>query len=134
DPADARLVLAFLNGAADAREIADAVEFPHELDVGVRVAQRILDRRAALGSFTTLDEVYAVPMIGPERFTEIVVSLSSARPPVRPGAGAGSVAAEIQEMRRSLEALHNVLLPTAVVELGSVQESVWLGQPVTLLG
>jgi hypothetical protein len=131
-PADAQLVLAFLNRAASAREIADAVEFPRELDVGVRIAQRILDQRAALGSFTTLEQLYAVPMIGPERFTEIVVSLSSARPP-RAVDTTSAVAAQINTLHRSIDALHNVLLPTAVVELGSVQEVAWLGQPITLL-
>ena len=44
----AREVLDFLNQAPDAKTIAEAVEFPRELDVGLRVAQRILNspRRA----------------------------------------------------------------------------------------
>jgi hypothetical protein len=133
-PADARLVLEFLNQAASAQEIADAVEFTRELDIGLRIAQRILNQRAALGSFTTLQQVYAVPMIGPERFTEIVVSLSNARPPRAFDSTGGAVAAQIQDIRGSIEALRNVLLPTAVVRLWSLQEVAWLGQPITLLG
>jgi DNA uptake protein ComE-like DNA-binding protein len=49
--------------------------------VGVRIAQRILDRRGQLGTFTDLRQVADVPLVGPERFTEIVTTLSGARVP-----------------------------------------------------
>jgi predicted nuclease with TOPRIM domain len=78
----AQRVLDFLNGVQTAREIADRVEYPGELDVGLRVAQRILDRRAALGgAFTDIEQVATVPYVGPERFTEIVVAITDYRPP-----------------------------------------------------
>src|SRR5215210_4366084 len=73
---DAQKVLDFLNAAATADDIASAVEFPDELDVGVRVGARILARRAQLGRFTSLQQVADVPQVGPERFTEIVVALA----------------------------------------------------------
>ncbi len=44
-PADAAVVLAALNQVATAEELAALVELPDELDVGVRVAARILARR-----------------------------------------------------------------------------------------
>ena len=62
-------------GAKTAEEIAEAVEIAHERDVGVRVAQRILDRREKLGGFTSLQQVADVPQVGPERFTEIVTTV-----------------------------------------------------------
>lgn len=74
-PEDAQKVMGFLNAAQTAQEIADAVEIPDERDVGIRVAQRILDRRDELGGFANLDQVARVPQVGPERFTEIVNSL-----------------------------------------------------------
>src|SRR5919202_781714 len=80
-PEHAREVLGFLNAAETAEQIAAAVEIPGELDVGVHIAQRILGRRQQLGGFTDLGQVDAVPLVGPERFTEIVVTLSGARAP-----------------------------------------------------
>jgi len=74
-PREAQKVLDFLNAAKTAEEIADAVEIPGERDVGVGVGQHILDRRKDLGNFTSLQQVYDVPQVGPERFTEIVTTL-----------------------------------------------------------
>jgi len=126
---DARAVLDFLNQAADAKTIAEAVEFPNELDVGVRVAQRILNRRAELNGFRTLDELYAVPYVGPERFTEIVVSLSGARPPRIVG---GVSRGELAELRQSIDMLRSLLQPGVQARLWSVQGTIWLGQNATL--
>jgi hypothetical protein len=109
----ARQVLDFLNQAANARVIADAVEFPHERDVGIRVGQRIINRRNELHGFHTLYELRAVPYVGPERFTEIVVALSGAR--ARRG-GAGATPQPIVQAR-----------------LWSVQDTIWLGQNATVL-
>lgn len=83
-PEHARRVLDFLNAALAAREIADTVEFPGEPDVGMRVSQRLLDRRAELGRFTTLQQVADVVQVGPERFTEIVVALTRDPVPWKP--------------------------------------------------
>lgn len=73
---DAGRVLAVLNAAPDAEHLAAAIEIPEELDIGIRLGQRLLDRRDELGGFTSLEQVADVPLIGPERFTEIVVTLS----------------------------------------------------------
>ena len=70
-------VLEFLNVAATAEEIAQAVEIPGERDVGITVAQHLLDRRGELGVFTSLQQVAGVEQVGPERFSEIVATLSS---------------------------------------------------------
>ena len=126
----AREVLDFLNQAPDARTIAEAVEFPRELDVGLRVAQRILNRRAELNGFRTLDELYAVPYVGPERFTEIVVSLSGARPPRTIGAVSR---AELAELRESIDQLRSLLQQGVQARLWSMQGTIWLGQNATLL-
>ena len=71
-PADAAKILAVLNSAQNARELAAAIELPNEPDVGLRLATHLLERRAQLGTFTTLDQLLAVPGIGPVRFTRIV--------------------------------------------------------------
>jgi hypothetical protein len=126
----AREVLDFLNQAPDAKAIADAVEFPRELDVGMRVAQRILNRRAELNGFRTLDELYAVPYVGPERFTEIVVSLSGARPPRVVG---GVSRAELAELRRTIDLLRSLVQASVQARLWSLQGAIWLGQSATLL-
>lgn len=73
---DAGRVLAALNAAPDAEHLAAAIEIPDELDIGIRLGQRLLDRRDQLGGFTSLEQVADVPLIGPERFTEIVVTLA----------------------------------------------------------
>lgn len=71
-PAQAARVLTLLNAASSAQALASAIEIPGELDIGTRLAQRLLDARAALGGrFTELRQVRAVRLIGPERFTEI---------------------------------------------------------------
>ncbi|MCG8673359.1 MAG: hypothetical protein MI867_28475 [Pseudomonadales bacterium] len=70
---DTRLVLAFLNTVQTADELATRVEIPDELDIGVRLGQRILDARQELGGrFTNLQQLLNVPLIGSERFTEVV--------------------------------------------------------------
>ena len=106
------------------------MEFPHERDVGVRVGQRLVNRRNELNGFSTLDEVYAVPYVGPERFTEIVVSLSGARPPR--GYGGGAVAG-LADLRGSLDVLHATLQPAVEARLWALQDTSWLGQNATLL-
>ncbi len=71
----AQQVLDFLNRAASAQQLAREIEFPGEPDIGVRLGQRLLDARAALGgAFTAIVQVRAVRLIGPERFTEICIA------------------------------------------------------------
>ena len=71
----AQQVLDFLNRARNAQQLARDIEVPDEPDIGVRLGQRLLDARAALGgTFTAIGQVRAVRLIGPERFTEICVA------------------------------------------------------------
>jgi hypothetical protein len=71
----AKNVLEFLNTAENALEIADAIELPGERDVGIRVAQNIIDKRAELGQFKNLSQVDEVSQVGPERLSQIVTTL-----------------------------------------------------------
>ncbi len=84
---EAKRILDFLNGAKTAEEIAEAVEFPGERDIGVKTAQNILTAREKLGKFTELQQVAEVQQVGPERFTELVTTLKklivSRVPPIR---------------------------------------------------
>lgn len=74
-PEQAQKVLDFLNRATSAQQLNIDIEFPGEPDIGIRLGQRLLDARAALGgSFSTISQVRAVRLIGPERFTEICVA------------------------------------------------------------
>lgn len=71
----AQRVLDFLNRASDAEQLNRDIEFPGEPDIGVKLGQRLLDARTALGgSFSQITQVRAVRLIGPERFTEICVA------------------------------------------------------------
>ena len=71
----AQQVLDFLNRATSAQQLGREIEFPGEPDIGVKLGQRLLDARSALGgSFTAIVQVRAVRLIGPERFTEICVA------------------------------------------------------------
>jgi hypothetical protein len=130
---DAAQVLAFLNQTRSPEDLAEAIEFVDETDIGIRLARRILAARDALGGFSSLEQVYAVPLIGPERFTELVVALSAARPPRGGETIPEAVISELRSIRSTVVALQSALLPTAVVRLWSVQPQAWLGQPVRLL-
>ena len=74
-PAEARRVLAFLNTVRTAGEIVDAVKLVGGRDVGIKVAQNVLNRRAQLGGFTDLKQVISVSQVGTERFTKIIAGL-----------------------------------------------------------
>lgn len=76
-PIDAEKVFEFLNSAQTAGEIAQRIEFPDELDIGEKLAARILTGRDAVGGeFTYLQQIADIPYIGPERFTEIIAALT----------------------------------------------------------
>ena len=70
-------VLAFLNAAQSAEEIASAIEIVGERDVGVKIAESLLDRRARLGGFQSLDQVASTPQVGEVRFSQIVKALEA---------------------------------------------------------
>ena len=72
---EAERVLEFLNTAKTAAEIAGAIEISGERDIGIRLAQKILDRGRELGGFKNLTEVADIPQVGSKRFTQIVAAL-----------------------------------------------------------
>jgi hypothetical protein len=131
DAATAARVLGFLNAAAGAEEIAAAVEIPDERDVGIRLGQRIIDRRAELGSFTDLRQIRDIPYIGPERFTEIVTEIAGRVN--RPPPGTASLYDELARLRRQVAALssHMDALMTQV-SITADHRAPLLGQPVRI--
>jgi hypothetical protein len=129
-PERAREVLDFLNAAQSAEQIAAAVEIPDEPDVGIRIAQRILDRRQQLGGFTNLQQIADIPLIGPERFTEIVITLSEAEAPEVPPA---ELLREIRALREQVKALQTAVGARSRIVLRALQEQPFLGQGVNLL-
>ncbi len=132
-PADARHILDFLNSAESAGAIADRIELPNEPDIGPRLAAHILERRAQLGTFTSLDQLLTVHLIGPVRFTRIVRSLVENLP--RRGidqAAFDELAAEVRSLRDAVDALRAAAAPPRVV-LRAVGPPRYLGQPLTLV-
>ena len=127
-PEHARQVLDFLNSAQSAEQIAAAVEIPGEPDVGIRLSQRILDQRGQLGTFTNLQQVADVHLIGPERFTEIVTTLSDARVPP-----SEDRLDEIRELREQVRSLQAALGKQPEVTVRALQEEPFLGQTVNLV-
>ena len=129
----AREILDFLNAAETAEQIAEAVEIPDELDVGIRIAQRILDRREQLGGFTNLQQVADVPLVGPERFTEIFTTLSSPPAPEVPSAPSAALLREVRALREQVKALQEAVGGQYRVVLRALQERPFLGQAVNLV-
>ena len=114
-------VLDFLNRATSAQQLARDIEFPGEPDIGVRLGQRLLEARAALGgTFTAIAQVRAVRLIGPDRFTEICVAALGFAP------------------ERWLELFHAgspAFVPTETglaLALEVRPQPAWLGQPLAL--
>lgn len=131
---DARKVLSFLNSATTAQEIADAVELPMERDVGIRVGQRILQRRAELGGFTMLQQVAEVPQVGPERFTEIILALSRRSTPEDIAAAfVEEIVHEARLLREQLEALRGEVKPRPQIRLRPIYAGPFLGQPTHII-
>lgn len=120
-PLQAQQVLDFLNRATSAQQLNRDIEFPGEPDIGVKLGQRLLDARTALGgSYTALAQVRAVRLIGPERFTEICVAALGLHP------------------ARWVELFYggSPMAPQAetglVVTLDPRPQPAWLGQPLTI--
>ena len=72
---ESKKILDFLNSAKNANDIAKAIEFPNERDVGIKVAERIMAKREEGGEFQKLEQVSEIAFVGPRRFTNIVVAL-----------------------------------------------------------
>lgn len=114
-------VLDFLNAATSAEQLARDIEFPREPDIGVRLGQRLLDARAAVGgSFTDILQVRAVRLIGPERFTEICV------------AALGLDTARWVELFYGGETLATPTETGLVLSMALDPQDAWLGEPRTL--
>lgn len=90
-PATKALILAFLNAAPNANAIAGIepeegpiVDAPtggygdqiSDYDIGVVVAQRILNRRSALGSFTDLTQLQGIRAFGADKFHDFLYSFT----------------------------------------------------------
>lgn len=128
-------ILAFLNGAQSAAEIAAGVEFPGELDIGVKLAERLLVARAEHGGlFASLEQVRAVPLIGPERFTELCAAVLKLDP--RHWVGQlgqfldqqEHIAARAVQLGAQLAALEQLTGSVALLELRASPQPAWLGQ------
>ncbi len=134
-------ILAFLNSAHTEQEIADRIEIPGEPDIGIKLGQRLLRRRAELdGLFENLEQIYAVPLIGPERFTDIVISLTAITASELLLAGSsGNAVAEIQSsigqarfMRQKLQDLLHSDQHRYRIEINTIDKVPFLGEIVTL--
>jgi len=132
-PEHAREVLDYLNSAESAEQIAAAVEIPGEPDVGARIAQRILDRRDQLGGFTDIRQVADIPLIGPERFTEIVTTLSGAQVLRASQEPSAELLREIRALREQVKSLQVAIGDRPRVTMRALQEQPFLGQTVDLV-
>lgn len=129
-------ILAFLNEAKTAGAIAAKVEFPDEPDIGARLAERLLAARAKLGGrFTTLEQVTAVRLIGPERFTELCAAVLGFH--IRRVIGnvaqlasdQAQVAGALDELARRMQHLETLSPPRVELTL-SRNGLAWLGEPL----
>jgi hypothetical protein len=130
---DAARILAFLNSVEAADEITEAVRVFDEPEVGIKIAQRILDRREELGGrFSSLSEVAAVKYVGPERFTELVLTLSM--PSQYPVSTLyRDLLAEVQALRSTVHSLTSSAGYKYRITLEAVQPQALLGAPVTII-
>lgn len=120
------IVLDFFNGIESAQQISDRVEIPFEVDVGVRVGGRILRRREELGGrFSNVQQIADVPYVGPERFTEIVITLTDHKLP-----GAPPSREELQVIIRQLQSRVGA---DYVLQLQVNPREFFIGQPVHIV-
>ncbi|MBN1931237.1 MAG: hypothetical protein JW786_06475 [Desulfobacterales bacterium] len=134
--AEVQQVLEFLNGAQTIEEIADTIELPGELDVGLRVAQRLLNRRATLGGeFSNIQQVADTPYVGPERFTEIVAVLTGRRIEKiwEGGTVPAAVLQELRELREMVRSLRAGMGVRYRISMRLAQAGLYLGQTAIVL-
>lgn len=131
-PEHAAQVFAFLNSVETPEEIDRAVEIPGEPDVGIILGRRLIETRDRLGGFTNLRQILDVPMIGPERFTEIVACLSDAPLPWgQPEPD--DVMLELRALRAEVQRMKGVLVAAPRVRLRALQPSSYLGQALNIV-
>lgn len=120
-PAQALQILAVLNDATDPQQLAQRIEIAGEPDIGERLAQRLLAARASLpGGFTRLEQILAVPQIGPERFSDLCTAI---------------IGVDLRRQWRSGTAAPAPDSSSAagpVLEARAQRQPAWLGQPVWL--
>jgi len=73
----AKIILNFFNSAETAEEIAEVIEIPERRDIGMKIANNILEIRNQKGDFTDLKQIDEISYIGPKRFTYIINSLKN---------------------------------------------------------
>lgn len=86
-----QLILDFLNGASNARDIAgiEHQEGPvfddpdagygdqiRDYDIGLDVAQRIINKRNSIGGFTSLTQLAGIPYFGQDKFNDVLYSFA----------------------------------------------------------
>jgi hypothetical protein len=74
-------ILSALNTIKSAERLAELIEIPGTPDVGLKIAESIIEYRIKNRLFTNLMQVRDVPQIGPKRFNYIIESLRSYTPP-----------------------------------------------------
>ncbi|MBI5015293.1 MAG: hypothetical protein HZB55_07345 [Deltaproteobacteria bacterium] len=133
-PEAARRVLAALNAAASPEALAATIELVGEPDIGVRLAARLLARRAELGGFTTVAQIADVPLIGPERFDDLVRALAGDALGTGTGTGGedAELRAEVARLRGLVEGLAGALGSRDRLTLRVVAERPYFGQRVTV--
>ena len=141
-PQQAQMVLDFLNSAQRAEDIAARIEIAGELDIGIRLAQRLLQQREQLGgAFRDLNDIHATPLIGPERFSEIVSVLTGlplTEQHITDASLSASVFTELAQLREMVIQLQQyvrqqAIAPRNTICIEQIQESVFIGQPITFL-
>ncbi len=142
--AQAAVILDYLNSENDAEAIAARIELENELDIGKGLARRLIQARERLGGrFENLQQVYDVPYIGPERFTEIIVSLLNLNLPDVGLSVTPSYQAVLDELARlrsevaQLRGVHDAggalgLNAGRRIQFRVLQKDIFLGQHLTL--
>ena len=138
---DTRVVLALLNSVQSAEEIAARIEIPNELDIGVKLGQRILDARQELGGrFNNLQELMNVPLIGPERFTEVVTeALKKSALEILARSQQGSenhkvlaLAAQLEALKQWANDFENLNPNRYRIELKTLDQTPYLGEVIPI--
>ena len=138
---DTRAVLLFLNSVQTASEIATRIEIPDELDIGVKLGQRILDAREELGGqYTRLQQLLNVPLIGPERFTEVVtqalkrsaLDILSRHQKLKDTSELIGLAAQMEALKTSLNQFEQLHPNRYRIEIKSLDKTPYLGEVIPL--
>lgn len=87
---EAEKMLASINDMATAADLLLAVELLGEPEPGLKLAQSILDARDTQKGFSTVQQVYDVEGLDPERFGELCVALGQEPQPYVPDLWQGS--------------------------------------------